>query len=83
MPDVSEDPSIHGNQCCPIQSRPHSVLGVPSSYVERSYFCFAAVNHTIITIVTMSRLQKYRNRQSGSKSTNHGTRTQPFDLQCS
>ena len=31
---ASQDPFIHGNQRCPIQSRLQSVLGVRSFYVE-------------------------------------------------
>ena len=31
-----QDPFIHGNQCCAIQSRLQSVLGVRSFYVERN-----------------------------------------------
>ena len=33
---ASQDPSIRGNQRCPIESRLQSVLGVRSSYVERN-----------------------------------------------
>ena len=31
-----QDPFIHGNQCCPIQSRLPSVYGVHSFHIERS-----------------------------------------------
>ena len=47
---VSQDPFIHGNQRCPIQTRLQSVLGVCSSYVERNYMFRIYARFPLVTV---------------------------------